>query len=600
MNDTENAIRKIHGNDKEQLDIIFSKEKRIIVEAAAGCGKTKTLVSKLAYLLSTHSIPNNKKVLALTFGVNAAYKIKKEVFEKIPVLMSTTDKDLEKKILVTNFHGLARRILRNYGYILHVNLLRINEFNVVDDGKAETLTKLDIGILENEAMFMSNYSLWIKANNIHEIKKNYNKYIDIIISKFLPNKHITYNAILMLALKILCSNDEVLLFYQKFFPYIIIDEFQDTGFFSWILLQRLIATDTYLLFMGDPLQRIYGFIGAIPNLMEEAQKQYSMKQFKISTNYRFKNNQDMLLLDQNIRKNSISDFASITDDATVPVYLCDTQYKEALYVVKKLQFLLRKDENKIAILVQSRINNLNLKFILDTLSENSIPYFNGLFSEESSSYKKFHQDVLDIFISCYKNSKYKSINKSILTKVYSSIQSLYEGKIDDEINSLMKLLEVFFTHITTNKLFLSNDEKYMLIVDVLSNNALKQSMEYLDENIIVTTVHSAKGLEWDYVIMPDMERNSFPNYMSLCSSCSELSNNSTCKACCLDDKTKSLDKYIEVLSLFYVAVTRARKQVFFSGSLESINDVRYPNTKYSCLLSLPGIKLIQDTILSID
>ncbi len=592
MSYTEDEIRKIHGNDKEQLDIIFSKEKRIMVEAAAGCGKTKTLVSKLAYLLSTHSIPNNKKVMALTFGVNAAYKIKKEVFEKIPALMNTTDKDLEKKILVTNFHGFARRILRNYGYILHENLLRINEFNVVDDGKVETLTRLDIGVLKDEAMFMSDYSLWIKQNNIDAIKKNFKKYIDIIISKFLPSKHITYNAILMLALKVLCSNDEVLHFYQKFFPYIIIDEFQDTGFFSWTLLQCLITTDTYLLFMGDPLQRIYGFIGAIPNLMEEAQKQYSMKQLKISTNYRFKNNQDMLLLDQNIRKNSISDFASITDDATVPVYLCDTQAEEALYVVKKLQFLLRKDENKIAILVQSRINNLNLKFILDTLSENSIPYFNGFFSEESSSYKKFHQDVLDIFISCYKNSKYKSINKSILTKVYSSIQSLYEGKTDDEINSLMKLLKVFFIHITTDKLFLSNDEKYMLIVDVLSNNALKQSMEYLDENIIVTTVHSAKGLEWDYVIMPDMERNSFPNYMSLCFSCSELSNNSTCKACCLDDKTKSLDKYIEVLSLFYVAVTRARKQVFFSASLEALNR---NITKYSCLLSLPGIKLKYDS-----
>ena len=135
----------------------------------------------------------------------------------------------------------------------------------------------------------------------------------------------------------------------------------------------------------------------------------------------------------------------------------------------------------------------------------------------------------------------------------------------------------------------------MLIVDVLSNNALKQSMEYLDENIIVTTVHSAKGLEWDYVIMPDMERNSFPNYMSLCSSCSEQYNNDACRTCYISKKTKSLDKYMEVLSIFYVAVTRARKQVFFSGSLESINDVRYPNTKYSCLLSLPGIKLVQDT-----
>ena len=590
MSYTEDEIKQIHGNDKEQLDIIFSKEKRIIVEAAAGCGKTKTLVSKLAYLLSTHSIPNNKKALALTFGVNAAYKIKKEVFEKIPVLMNTTDKDLEKKILVTNFHGLARRILKNYGYILHENLLCINEFNVVDDSKAETLTRLDVGILENEAMFMSNYSLWIKENNINAIKENFKKYINLIISKFLPNKHITHNAILMLALKILCSNGEILHFYQKFFPYIIIDEFQDTGFFSWILLQRLITVDTCLLFMGDPLQRIYGFIGAIPNLMEQAQEHYSMKRLKISTNYRFKNNPDMLLLDKNIRKNSTSDF--ITEDATVPIYLCNTQSEEALYVIKKIQSLLKENENKIAILAQSRTKNLN--FILEALSENSISYFNGLFSEESFSYKKFHQDVLDTFISCYNISKSKSINKSILTKVNNSIQSLYEGKTNDEINSLMKLLEVFFTHITTDKLFLSNDEKYMLIVDVLSNNALKQSMEYLNENIIITTVHSAKGLEWDYVIIPDMERNSFPNYMSLCSSCSRLSNHNSCNAGYISEDTKSPSKYVEILSVFYVAVTRAKKQVFFSASLESINNPQYPDTKYSCLLYLPGLKLNTD------
>ena len=158
----------------------------------------------------------------------------------------------------------------------------------------------------------------------------------------------------------------------------------------------------------------------------------------------------------------------------------------------------------------------------------------------------------------------------------------------------MKLLEVFFTHITTDKSFLSNDEKYMLIVDVLSNNALKQSMEYLDENIIITTVHSAKGLEWDYVIIPDMERNSFPNYMSLCSSCKRFLNNDSCNAGFICEKKEYFDQYMDILSIFYVAVTRARKQVFFSGSLESMNNVRYPITQYSCLLSLPGIKLVQD------
>ena len=61
MSCIEDKLKEMHQNDREQLDIIFSQEKRILVEASAGCGKTKTLVSKIAYLLSTNKIPVNKK-----------------------------------------------------------------------------------------------------------------------------------------------------------------------------------------------------------------------------------------------------------------------------------------------------------------------------------------------------------------------------------------------------------------------------------------------------------------------------------------------------------------------------------------------------------
>ena len=76
--DIVNNIKKIHSNDDTQLDIITSKEKKIIIEAAAGSGKTKVLISSIAYKLATNCFSSNKKILALTFSVNAAYKIKKD------------------------------------------------------------------------------------------------------------------------------------------------------------------------------------------------------------------------------------------------------------------------------------------------------------------------------------------------------------------------------------------------------------------------------------------------------------------------------------------------------------------------------------------
>lgn len=302
MSCIEDKLKEMHQNDREQLDIIFSQEKRILVEASAGCGKTKTLVSKIAYLLSTNKIPVNKKILILTFGVNAAYKIKKEVFENVPKLIRNIH-DLEDKIIVTNFHGFSRRILSRYGYLLNDNLLQLNQFSIDDDAETDELTQLDIGLLMSEADFLSTYSQCIKDNNYGYLNENFEKYIALIKYKFLPNNHITYNAILLLTLKLLSQYSGILQFYQKLFPYIIIDEFQDTGSISWAILRQLITEKTSLLFMGDPLQRIYGFIGAVPGLMEKACAKYSMNIFKITTNYRFKDNPNMLQLDiSNLRK----------------------------------------------------------------------------------------------------------------------------------------------------------------------------------------------------------------------------------------------------------------------------------------------------------
>ena len=70
-------IEAKHQGDNKQLEVIFSPDKRLLVEAPAGYGKTHTMVSRIAYLIAIGQIPVPKRLLALTFSVNAAYKIKK-------------------------------------------------------------------------------------------------------------------------------------------------------------------------------------------------------------------------------------------------------------------------------------------------------------------------------------------------------------------------------------------------------------------------------------------------------------------------------------------------------------------------------------------
>jgi len=120
---------------------------------------------------------------------------------------------------------------------------------------------------------------------------------------------------------------------------------------------------------------------------------------------------------------------------------------------------------------------------------------------------------------------------------------------------------------------------------------LKQYIEFIDANVIFSTIHGAKGLEWDYVILPDMEAYAFPNYYGLCSSCSPQSK----QDCNLLVTDNIQTKFLEELSVFYVAVTRARKQVYFTASAKQINSSgNIVNRNISCFMKLKGINTIQE------
>jgi DNA helicase-2/ATP-dependent DNA helicase PcrA len=112
-----NRIQEKHGDDESQLAVIFSAHDRILVEAPAGYGKTSTMVSKIAYMIATQKIPHPKRLLALTFSVNAAYKIKKDVSAQVPELLryGGLDVDVRDKVKVSNYHGFSRNVLRKYG-----------------------------------------------------------------------------------------------------------------------------------------------------------------------------------------------------------------------------------------------------------------------------------------------------------------------------------------------------------------------------------------------------------------------------------------------------------------------------------------------------
>jgi len=330
------------------------------------------------------------------------------------------------------------------------------------------------------------------------------------------------------------------------------------------------------------LQRIYGFIGAIPNLLLESEKTFNLTRIQLSKNYRFASNKQMLQLDLNIRRNAENPYTpKIEDNCIIDVSNYHDQETEAINIVDNAVFLTQNNPtSKVSILVKQRGPNIN--YIINTFKNKNIPYFYGLFTDEDIAYVQFHRQCLFIFIELIKVKE--QITKKIGREHIKKIIEFYDTKTDSLIESLINLLNIFWKKVFSDFSFLSNEEKIFLLKDTFEHNSLKQYIEFIDTRIIISTVHAAKGLEWDFVILPDMEQDLFPNWSGLCINCN-------CKKDCnLVITTDNEQKFLDELSVFYVAVTRAKKKVYFTTSKTQIDNYNNKRVKnISCFLKIPGI-----------
>lgn len=576
-----------HCEDGKQLEVIFPKDSeanRIIVEAPAGYGKTRTMISKMAYLIASNQIPNSKKILALTFSVNAAYKIKMDISKDLTKIFTQEFKSppkLRNKIFATNYHGFCRRILKLYGNLVDSNLKKIDILKGID-GRYNELN--NIGLNHPAINEITTYHSKIIDRDIRYIEDNMDSYLDTIKNYVLPKGYIPFNAILLFTLEIFRKYPNVLNFYKLLYPIIFVDEFQDTNLLSWLILEKLFEGNSQITLMGDSLQRIYGFIGACPDIMPKIEAHYKMKRIELETNHRFKNNPSLLNLDKTIRANAKNiQNPQIEHPVSVKVFPSSTQEVEAQEILKLVKRILYLDhENKIAILVKQRGKNVDK--ILEIFNRDDINYFNALFSEENPDYIIFHHETLNEFIKSLSNANGK-FNRSLCRRFLKKITLKFEKRPSSINESLLQLLYSFLKLVFFEYKFLSLEEKIEFIKDTLENRALKQYLDTVDSNVLISTVHGAKGLEWDYSILPDIERRSFPSQWVVCDKLCKFREED-----CLiewDKCDKNFEnKFFEELSLFYVAATRAQKDVYFSYS-----------KKPSCLLKLKGLKISNISII---
>ena len=474
--------------------------------------------------------------------------------------------------------------MKKYGYIIHPNLLKLDTLQSIDDGRRDSIMRAYSNLSNDEATLLSDFNFAVKNLNGTYVRENIDAYNAIVISKLLEKESIPYNAIITLTIKLFNDNSNILTFYQNYYTSILVDEFQDTNMLSYWLLNFLITSQTSILLLGDSLQRIYGFIGAVPNLLQDAERRYNLQLISLEKNYRFASNENMLQLDKIIRQNALTPFENPNNlRANVNFILYENQELEATGIIYRTREILQQAPSaKVAIITKQRGPNIN--HIIDAFNKENISFFYGLFTDEDIDYVKFNRKCLFEFIELLRdNSK---INKKLAKTHYDKIKEIYIDNDSILIKALLKLLNIFWSRLFIDFSFLSNDDKINLIKETFEHNGIKQYMEYLDTSVIISTVHAAKGLEWDYVILPDMEKDSFPNWFGLCCKCKHS-----------DDCNLVLDKnmeqsFLEELSVFYVAVTRAKKQVYFTASKTQLSTKGTFQKNYSCFMRLPGIEFV--------
>ncbi|WP_405075857.1 3'-5' exonuclease [Ligilactobacillus acidipiscis] len=398
----------------------------------------------------------------------------------------------------------------------------------------------------------------------------YNQYIR---EYYLPNQVMPYDSIITFTLELLTKNVAIKHFYNSYFSAICIDEFQDTNLLNLALIHQLMSDNSKVIAFGDSMQQIYGFLGAIPNLIDKELENNSIDYIRLKTNYRFKKGSSMYLLDQNLRnfQENMESYKPEKVPTVNVIHGCKIS-DEADKITSFIKKISAEHEQSLKIAILFSQNSKNTTEVLQRLSKNKLRYFNGLFKEDSKDFSYFQGLVYQAF---EKNFSSKIFTKSDIDSFIRIINS--EMSHSEYSSSFITLLFGFLknTVLTINRLERNNYIKNVLLTGTLFN-----SINTVEENLIISTVHGAKGLEWDYVIIANFEQGEFPNYFET----KGIGSFSDSGEMIIKEQNKKAIK--ELINKFYVAFSRAKKGFILAYSDWHWEGGYYPQLKpaeISCL-----------------
>ncbi|MDR2539796.1 MAG: UvrD-helicase domain-containing protein [Chlamydiales bacterium] len=343
----------------------------LLVLAGAGSGKTRVVTCRIAHLLKIGVL--SSEILAVTFTNKAAHEMRQRIFYLT-----------QETILSCTFHSLCARILRES--ISYLNYR--SDFTIYDEEDSEKVIReclKTFGLKENKATLKTLKTQISQAKNAltHPEGIPLDEKPLCQIYKMYQQKLKEYNALdfddlLYLTVSLLKSNHQVLSIYQKRWSFILIDEYQDTNTAQYIFIRLLAACHNNIFAVGDPDQSIYSWRGAnVHNILNFKKDFPEAKIIALEENYRSHSlilKAANSLIQHNKSRYPKNLWSKRTEGEKITLYLADTEYEEARFVVSQIQKLHIDQKmclNECAIFFRTHFQS---RLFEDYLLKEHIPY----------------------------------------------------------------------------------------------------------------------------------------------------------------------------------------------------------------------------------
>jgi DNA helicase-2/ATP-dependent DNA helicase PcrA len=355
----------------EQYEAVRTINGPLLILAGAGSGKTRVITFRIAYLLQKN-IPQ-QSILGVTFTNKAAREMSRRVHE-------LTGKKLSKLTLLT-FHAFGSRLLRSWIHTIGYRPC----FSIYDGQDTITLIKEVAGDAGYSREAIDPYSLSHLFSSIKTGRAGWTPVTEQYKNLYNEYQHYLrlYNAVdfddlIVLPIRILKDNPDILSQYHERYHYFMVDEFQDTSLLQYEFIRLLAEKTKNLCVVGDDDQSIYSWRGANYENIRKFETDFPFfTEIKLEQNYR-STGKILLAANHLISHNKNrkeKQLWTVADGGNlIQLYICENERREGELVAEKISSLRLKHNlpySDFGILV--RTNSLT-RPIEEALLKENIPY----------------------------------------------------------------------------------------------------------------------------------------------------------------------------------------------------------------------------------